>query len=326
MEAQPGVTPQNLGNPNLGPERTREFELGFDASLFSSRLSAELTYYNATTRDALFPVLGIPSDGFPGSQVRNVGEVKSNGVEFTANASVVQADEFSWNVGFNATTTHSEASDMGGAAPFSVGYEQWIKEGFAPPSFFGRKVLNPDALAEPDFENDAFLGQTFPTRNLGIHTDVRYGRLSLSALGEYSTGGHIVNATAYLNVTRDIWPACSEAQSMAKAGQRAQIKAIDRARCLSGLRGYDQCVESADFFKLRDVTVSLSVPEDWFPSKISSATLSVTGRDLFRSTDYTGMDPEVIEGGSSGLENFRRVDYYTLPPQRSIVAKLYITF
>jgi hypothetical protein len=52
----------------------------------------------------------------------------------------------------------------------------------------------------------------------------------------------------------------------------------------------------------------------------------VTGRDLFKSTDYTGLDPEVIEGGSSGLENFRRVDYYTLPPQRSIVAKLYVTF
>ena len=326
MEAQPGVTPQNLGNPNLGPERTREYELGFDATFFSSRLNAELTYYNATTRDALFPVLGIPSDGFPGSQVRNVGEVKSSGVEFTANALLVESDNLGWNVGFNVTTTHSVASDMGGSAPFSVGYEQWIKEGFAPPSFFGRKVLNPDDLAEPQFEKDAFLGQTFPTRNIGIHTDVRYGRLSVSALGEYSTGGHIVNATAYLNTTRDIWPACTEAQTLAKNGQRAQIKAIDRARCLAGLRGYDQWVESGDFFKLRDVTVSFSVPEGWFPSKVSSATLSVTGRDLFKRTDYTGLDPEVIEGGSSGLENFRRVDYYTLPPQRSIVAKLYVTF
>lgn len=326
MEAQPGVTPQNLGNPNLGPERTREIELGADAAFLSDRLSAEVTYYNATTRDALFPVLGIPSDGFPGSQVRNVGEVKSNGLEVTTNAVLVQSGDLGWSVGANLATTHSEVSNMGGAAPFSVGYEQWIKEGFAPPSFFGRKVLNPDAIAEPEFERDAFLGQTFPTRNIGLHTEVRYRGMSFSAVGEYSTGGHIVNATAYLNVTRDIWPACYDAQAMARAGQRAQLKAIDRARCLSGLRGYDQWVESADFFKLRDVTVSLSIPEAWIPAKVSSATLSVTGRDLFRTTDFTGMDPEVIEGGSSGLENFRRVDYYTLPPQRSIVAKLYVTF
>ncbi len=326
MEAQPGVTPQNLGNPNLGPERTREIELGFDAALFGSRLSAELTYYNAKTLDALFPVLGIPTDGFPGAQVRNVGEVQSHGVELTANALVVQTEDLGWNVGTTLTTTHSEVVDMGGAAPFSEGYEQWIKEGYAPPSFFGRKVLNPDALAEPEFESDAFLGGTFPTFGLGVHTDVRYRRVSVSALGELSTGGHIVNATAYLNTTRSIWPACTDAQEKDAAGQRDQIKAIDRARCLSGLRGYDQWVESADFFKLRDVTVSFSIPESWIPARVSSATLSVSGRDLFKSTDYTGLDPEVIEGGPSGLENFRRVDYYTLPPQRSIVAKLYITF
>lgn len=326
MEAQPGVSPQNEGNPNLGPERTREFELGFDATFLSSRVSTEFTYYNATTRDALFPVLGIPTNGFPGSQVRNVGVVKSSGVEFTAKANVVQMTDLAWDLGLNVTTTHSLVADMGGAAPFGVGYEQWIKEGFAPPSFYGRKVLNPEELAEPRFEKDAFLGQTFPTRIMGINTDVRYGRLSVGALAEYNTGGHLVNATAYLNATRDIWPSCYDAQAKAKAGQRAQITARDRAACLAGLRGYDQFIESGDFFKLRDVTVSFSIPEEWIPGHPSSATLAVTGRDLFKRTDYTGLDPEVVEGGSSGTENFRRVDYYTLPPQRSIVAKLSITF
>jgi len=42
----PTVTPGNVGNPNLKPEVTREFEAGFDASLFNNRLSAVVTYYN----------------------------------------------------------------------------------------------------------------------------------------------------------------------------------------------------------------------------------------------------------------------------------------
>ena len=327
MEGQPGVTPENLGNPELGPERTREIELGFDASMLGGRLSAEFTYYNATTSDALFPVLGIPTMGFAGSQVRNVGEVQSDGIELSTDLLIFESETFSWNAGVNLTTSHSEVTDMGGSAPFSVGYEQQIREGYAPPSFFGRKVLNPDAIAAPEFEPGAYLGQTFPSTILGIHTDLRLGEsFALSALGEFNRGGHIVNATAYLNAVREIWPACDAAIAANAAGDLSGITARDRARCLPGLRGYDQWVESGDFFKLRDVTLTYQIPTNLIPARLSSATLSVTGRDLFKSSDYTGLDPETIEGGSSGLENFRRVDYYTLPPQRSIVAKIFFTF
>jgi len=327
LEGQPGVTPENLGNPDLGPERTREFELGFDASMLSGRVSAEFTYYNATTRDALFPVLGIPSNGFAGSQVQNVGEVKSDGIELSTDVVILESTGFTWSAGMNLTTSHSEVTDMGGSAPFSVGYEQQIQEGYAPPSFFGRKVLNPDALADPEFESGAFLGQTFPSTILGLNTSVRIGEsFSLSALGEFNRGGHIVNATAYLNTVREIWPVCDAAIAARAAGDLSGITARDRARCLPGLRGYDQWIESGDFFKLRDVTITFQLPESLIPARVSSATLAVTGRDLFKSTDFSGLDPEVIEGGSSGLENFRRVDYYTLPPQRSIVAKIFFTF
>ncbi|MFC1661172.1 TonB-dependent receptor domain-containing protein [Gemmatimonadota bacterium] len=50
---QAGVTPNNLGNPDLGPERTREIELGFEGSAFDDRMSIDFTWYDATTRDAL---------------------------------------------------------------------------------------------------------------------------------------------------------------------------------------------------------------------------------------------------------------------------------
>jgi TonB-dependent SusC/RagA subfamily outer membrane receptor len=327
MEGQPGVTPQNLGNPDLGPERTREYELGFDASVLDQRLSAEFTYYHATTSDALFPVLGTPTLGFTGSQVQNVGEIVSSGFELSADVRVYEGTAFAWNAGVNLTTNNSEVIDMGGAAPISLGYNTGIREGFATPSIFGRKLLNPEAIADPEFEDDAFLGEVFPTTTLGVHTDFRVGEaFSLGLLGEFSSGGHVVNETARLNATREFWPYCDDAHAGKASGNLSGVTARERARCLTPWRARDQWVESGDFFKLRDVTLTYQLPQAIIPGRVSSATLSITGRDLFKSTDFTGLDPEVIEGGSTGLQNFRRIEYYTLPPQRSIIAKLFFTF
>src|SRR5258705_780602 len=48
-EGKPGFTPAQVGNPNLGPERTREIELGFDPGAFDDRLSFAVTAFRART-------------------------------------------------------------------------------------------------------------------------------------------------------------------------------------------------------------------------------------------------------------------------------------
>ena len=55
-EAKPAITPAQLGNPKLGPERTREAEMGFDVSALDDRVSLEATAYLAKTYDALVGV------------------------------------------------------------------------------------------------------------------------------------------------------------------------------------------------------------------------------------------------------------------------------
>ena len=58
--ANTGITVGNLGNPNLKPERSREFEVGVDAGFFKDRVTVEFTYYNKRTKDALIlrPIAG----------------------------------------------------------------------------------------------------------------------------------------------------------------------------------------------------------------------------------------------------------------------------
>ena len=80
---RPAFQTSNIGNPDLGPERTAETELGFDASLLGGRLTADFTYYHRKTTDALFRVLQPPSLGFPDPQLSNVGEMKSMEIVYT---------------------------------------------------------------------------------------------------------------------------------------------------------------------------------------------------------------------------------------------------
>src|SRR5690606_17025538 len=58
------VTPSSVGNPNLGPERSSEIELGFEAGLFEDRIGVDFTWYNQTTRDAILLRPSAPSTGF----------------------------------------------------------------------------------------------------------------------------------------------------------------------------------------------------------------------------------------------------------------------
>jgi len=326
LDGQPAVTPNNLGNPELGPERTREIEFGFDADFVDSRVTLEATFFDALTSDALFPVLPSPSTGIANSQLRNVGELSSKGIELSSEFIPIRSQQLQWAVGIDLTMIDEEVTDMGGAASLSVGYEQEIREGYAPPSFFGRRVTNPDEFADPVYEDNAFLGQTFPDMNMIFSTNLDLGEsLSVSARGELSKGGHMVNATAFLNTARGYWPPTQELQEIRETQGIEALTAAERSQ-LSGFYGYDQFIESADFFKLRSVTLRYRVPIKWLPNGVRSSTLSITGSNLIKISDYSGLDPEVIEGGSSGTENFRRVEYYTLPPNRSVNFKLNVTF
>src|SRR5687767_14135429 len=68
-EGKPAFTPASVGDPNLGPERTRELEFGFDASLFEGRITSEVNVFVQRTYDALVPVRPTPSLGFSATQL-----------------------------------------------------------------------------------------------------------------------------------------------------------------------------------------------------------------------------------------------------------------
>src|SRR2546426_221883 len=78
------VTPEFIGNPDLGPERGKEIELGVDAGLWDDRVGLEFTYYRKKTVDEILDREIAPSIGFSGRQPFDAGAVLNQGIELLA--------------------------------------------------------------------------------------------------------------------------------------------------------------------------------------------------------------------------------------------------
>ncbi len=162
-EDGPGVQPENLGNADLRPEVSTEWEVGADFGLFNDRVSLDITYWDRTVSDVLVPRQFPPSGGFTTPQLFNLGEMRGTGFEMGLNGAVLTTPNFSFDAFVNAAYLSEEVTDMGGAPAIKVGYYRyrtWIAEGYAPGSFFTKMVAdipipfdqngdgNPDSEAE----------------------------------------------------------------------------------------------------------------------------------------------------------------------------------
>ena len=111
------LTPDSRGNPTVGPEVGQELELGFDMALLDDRISTEFTYFYQKTSDALVSVPLAPSDGFPGSQADNLGQLDNWGYEVGLNARVFEAGDWAFDLGGAFTYTMNEIKDLAGREP-----------------------------------------------------------------------------------------------------------------------------------------------------------------------------------------------------------------
>lgn len=341
-EGTAGFTPGDIGNDQVGPERTREYEAGFDASFLNGRFGLEATYYNTRTTDALVPVTYPPSLGFLASRVENVGEIKGSGTEFQASAAILQSAALEWRVRANVAFNKNEAVDLNGQE-LDADNLAGIREGDPVPSYYGVVVTNPDAFADPITQADQFIGAVNPTRLIGLNTTLQFGQsLMVDALVEHQGGHYLPNYTGYQNGRRGVWYPCYDAQGKifdADAGNAAalsDVTALERARCATNLLGgHDSSfwIEKADFWKLRSVSLTYNLPNAWVGRWAQRASLTVSGNNLVKWTDYTGVDPEVedffdrSEGGIyDGATDYGRREYYQIPAPRTFLFSIRATF
>lgn len=297
--------PGNVGNPNLGPERTAEFEIGFEGTTLEERLSVDFNYYHQRTSDALFGVQQPPSLGFLSSQLENVGELTNQGVEINVNGTVLQLEQLTWELGGGLYTNHSEIQDTGGETFYT------IVEGQPGPVVRGTKVLNRDAMEDPELEEDAFFGPNRPTHTIGLNTTVGLpAGIRLTLRGEYQGGHYMSDFPSSLLAQRGPGAVgCDHVYEVVPHEEYSgpgdshpnldQVRALDRIRCYSQAPGTEVWTMPADFFKLRALT--LRVPATPVVPYVDRAVATFALRNFYTWTnsEFYSYDPEMVSARSN---------------------------
>jgi TonB-dependent SusC/RagA subfamily outer membrane receptor len=350
LEDLPAALPQSFGNPDLKPERSREIEVGSNVALLNQKLNLDVTYYWQRTSDAILGRRRPPSSGFLQPQLVNIGELRSQGLEVSADWNVLANSGLGLEVNGTFSTRDQTVADLGGVPGFQTDSKttRWhqVREGYAPGAFIAPAMDSEDPyeLTVPVSElsslnqivpnyrrtengerEEVFMGKQLPDvmGSFGATLTVPQYNLSLSAQLRAEGGFVVFNETDLIRTANRITrttarmirdlndPNTSTERRREIAGNYADIHP----------QVASNWIEEGDYLRLQELSL------DWSPDGIAdmlglrSASVALTGRNLLLLTGYDGIiDP----GTSSVAQNdlTANVDYFGAPSPRQFELKI----
>lgn len=319
---EPGLVFSTLGNANLKPERSTEFEVGFDGSFFDNRLSTEVTYYSKSSKDALISRILPPSLGTGAtSRFENLGEVSNKGWEALINAQLMQRDNFGWDVLLNASSNKNKLVTLGGVPPITSATVQQ-REGYPLYGYWSVGLLdyndaNNDGIIELSeivtSDTAIYHGQPMPTLEAALTNGFEFWnrRLRLAGMIDYK-GGHIVynNSERIRCASRNNCSGLINPNASHFEQARTVMVREHASRSVAGF------FEDGDFIRFRELSLSMTAPEQWanaLRGRNLTATLAVRNLGVLW-TKYTGVDPEAFGttgDNPSSFQAFAPPTYYT---------------
>ena len=115
-----GYFESNLANNDLTWEKTDQFNIGFDLSLFDSSVNLTIDAYNKRTKDLLQNVRLPVSNGYT-SRIDNFGEVENKGIEFSLSANITETPDFSWNILTNLSFNRNKLLKLNSNLDYQIG-------------------------------------------------------------------------------------------------------------------------------------------------------------------------------------------------------------
>ena len=341
---QPGATLLNPGNANLKAEKGQEFEVGFDAGFFSDRVGLEVTYYSKTSKDLLLARPLPPSLGFSQNPFVNLGELRNRGLEVAFTAQPIAKKDVAWDVRVGLSTLDSKIISMGGVAPF--GTLNRFMEGYQPGVFVGNRIRSINTQTNVVTVSDTLeaIGNLFPSIEGNVSTNLTLFRnlrlfASLDGKGDF----YIYNLTNFFRETQLVRsdnrldPTKLSAEERLRrygnptAGQPAFVregKVAGQPATATVNEVRDAYVEKGDFLKLREVSVTYTLPPKFAGYfRAQGASFTIAGQNLALWTKYSGPDPEIISAiQNTGANAYTRSDFLTIPAPRRVVVRFNVTF
>jgi TonB-dependent starch-binding outer membrane protein SusC len=303
-----GVLPGNrAGDPSIRPEKQTEFETGFDAQLAGGRAELNVTVYQRTISDLLLERTLAPSVGQETQIFSSDSRLRNRGIEAALTISPIQSERLNWLFRTTFFANRSKVTRLEVPAFETGGFGTslgafFIEEGSSATQIVG--VNGPVGDANPDFQ-------------MSFSSDLDYGPVTLGFLLDWKKGGDVINLTEFL------YDLGQNSIDYTEEGGGA-----DRFQDWASGNQPGPYLQDASYLKLREVNLSYNLPRS-FTSRllgagVRHARLTLSGRNLLRTSTYRGLDPEVSNFGNQAI--IRNIDVAPFPPTRSFFLSVDLGF
>ncbi|MGH7504363.1 MAG: SusC/RagA family TonB-linked outer membrane protein [Longimicrobiales bacterium] len=330
-----GLSPEDPGNADLGPERSSEIEAGFDAGILNGRVGLQFTYFNRKTRDAIVSRPVPPSSGFADNQWVNLGELENKGYEASIHAQLLERDDIGLEARLTLAGTQATITDLGDQDGFGG-----FREGYAPGSLTSCVITAADrneageitnvVHAPGTLEEDCLrvIGQVTPTNEQSLFTTLTlFQNIQVSALFDRAAGHLLPSGTLDGHEPGSLDETNSRFGRM-WAYRQLNSTPIEQAYMEADyFEGNHNAIwyQSADFIKFRELRMDYRLPESIAGRMgMSAATVYIGGRNLVTWTDYQGIDPEI--NGRGARDEIGTNDSGAIAPPRMFFTGVRVTF
>ncbi len=207
-----------LGDQEITPEFTDEFEIGADLEFFNARAVVDFSWYKKTTTDLISPVSVPSSSGFTTFNT-NIGAMENTGIEVGLTLIPIRTDNFKWELFTTFTKNENEVTELvDGLERIRLDPNQIAHAIVGEPFgvFFGSRFARDDngnflinqsgGGIVQDLQN-GIVGDPNPDFKIGFINTISYKNLSLRTQIDWREGGDIrstsINALLGRGVTRD---------------------------------------------------------------------------------------------------------------------------
>ncbi|HEV8265558.1 MAG TPA: SusC/RagA family TonB-linked outer membrane protein [Gemmatimonadales bacterium] len=349
-------------NLKLKPEFKRSVEGGVELSFLNGRVGLDATAYRATTKDQIVnDIRGSYGTGFILFNL-NGAATRSRGLELTVRGTPIQRPGLSWEMVLNWTSAGSIVTHLPNGIPESYVSDTWLwgnvrngtQVGLSTMSLTGwfylrnnqGQLLIDPATGLPIRSNAVsanFIDAGYdrqPDFTIGIGNTIRYKRLSLDFLLDIRKGGDIFNATEHYLTTRGLSMLTLDRDQprvidgVLRDGRENSanptpnnIVVIPSVQTAYYTNMSEELFIEKDinWLRLRDLTLRYELPGKLLRARTASVYL--TGTDLFIITNYTGLDP-IVNGNTAAVGGSGAVgiDFGNFPMPRGVNFGLSVGF
>ena len=338
-----------LGNPDITWETTNNFNTGVEFSLWRSRLSGSVDWYNKKTSDLLF-YLSIPESNGVTGYYGNVGDIRNSGIEVVLTGIPVRTRMVDWEINLNfshnrtkiLSLPESKIAENGGFTESSLWYEvggplyNSFRAKFAGLNEEGEALYWVDeelegSTARPgknysstttQFNNASryALGSLLPKLFGGFSTSLRVLDFDMTATFDYQIGGKVYDSryASLMSPSSDGAGGSNFHVDYIKSWTAENPTDIPRWQYNDKYTtaASDRFLTNASYLNFPSFTIGYNVRKSWIrKTGINKLRIYAAGENLYFWSARKGLDPRYSYTGNTSVSVYSPVRNLSLGAQ-----------